>query len=239
MAGLGGNKDKGTNTGGGRGATHNYNGTQKPPFMLQILIWVITGIIISIILTNVKPYEIIATRYFAGINYSDIAEFIKGIWVIGAIFGFILNFINFGFGFLLWAFIQILELIPMELMGHENFLDKNIQRGGRNHYADAKNDSWEVKIAKKMRNSLSTEVLRFLIILGVCIYVVDFFACLTVFPPVQGGGDVWKLLDIIQYQQFSKIDWGNIMRAVTTVGAVQFLLKLRKIIVQIIRDLKD
>ncbi len=124
-------------------------------------------------------------------------------------------------------------------MGHENFLDKNIQRGGRIHYADAKNDSWEVKIAKKMRNSLSTEVLRFLIILGVCIYVVDFFACLTVFPPVQGGGDVWKLLDIVQYQQFSKIDWGNIMRAVTTVGAVQFLLKLRKIIVQIIRDLKD
>ena len=127
----------------------------------------------------------------------------------------------------------------MELMGHENFLDKNSQRGGRNHYADAKNDSWEVKIAKKMRNSLSTEVLRFLIILGVCIYVVDFFACLTVFPPVQGGGDVWKLLDIIQYQQFGQIDWGNIMRAVTTVGAVQFLLKLRKIIVQIIRDLKD
>ncbi len=237
MAGLGGNKtssSKSDNT-----KAYNYNGTQKPPFMLQILIWVITGIIISIILTNVKPYEIIATQYFAGINYSDIAEFIKGIWVIGAIFGFVLNFINFGFGFLLWAFIQILELIPMELMGHEQFLDNNIQRGNRNQYADSKNDSWEVKIAKKMRNSLSTEVLRFLIILGVCIYVVDFFACLTVFPPVQSGGDVWKLLDIIQYQQFERIDWSNIMRAVTTVGAVQFLLKLRKVIVQIIRDLKD
>ncbi len=234
-------KDKASagGTGEGQKATHNYNGTQKSPFMLQILIWVITGIIISIILTNVKPYEIIASRYFAGINYSDIAEFIKSIWVIGAVFGFALNFINFGFGFLLWAFIQILELIPMELMGHENFLDKNIQRGGRNQYAKSKSDSWEVQLAKRMRNSLSTEVLRFLIILGVCIYVVDFFACLTVFPPVQGGGDVWKLLDIIQYQQFSKIDWENILRAVTTVGAVQFLLKLRKVIVQIIRDLKD
>ncbi len=226
-------KDKASAGSTGQKATHNYNGTQKTPFILQILIWVITGIIISIILANIKPYEIIAGRYFSGINYSDIAEFIKGIWVIGAIFGFILNFINFGFGALLWAF------IPMELMGHENFLDKNIQRGGRNQYADSKNDSWEVKIAKKMRNSLSTEVLRFLIILGVCIYVVDFFACLTVFPPVQGGGNVWQLFDIIQYQQFSKIDWENIMRAVTTVGAVQFLLKLRKVIVQIIRDLKD
>ncbi|MEL6162579.1 MAG: hypothetical protein AAFR37_02025, partial [Cyanobacteria bacterium J06628_3] len=86
----------------------------------------------------------------------------------------------------------------------------------------------------------NTSVLQlFLIILGVCVYVVDFFLCLTVFPPVQGGGDVWKLLDIVQYQQFSNIDWENIIRAATTVGAVQFLLKLRKIIVQIIRDLKD
>ena len=94
--GISGNK---SSSQGGTKTTHNYNGTRKPPFILQILIWVITGIIISIIMTNVKPYEIIATNYLSGINYSDIAEFIKGIWVIGAIFGFILNFINFGFGF--------------------------------------------------------------------------------------------------------------------------------------------
>lgn len=221
------------------GATHNYDGSKKAPLVLTILIWVITGIIVSIILTNVKPYEIIATRYLSGISYSSITDFILSIWVIGAIFGLILKFVNFGLGFLLWAFIQILEIIPMELLGHEQFLDRNIQKSGRNYYSNSKDDSWEVKIAKKMRNSLSTEVLRFLIVLGVCVYVVDFFACLTVFPPVQGGGDIFKLFEIVQYQQFSQIDWGNILRAVTTVGAVQFLLKLRRIIVQIIRDLND
>ena len=223
----------------GTKATHNYSGTQKPPFMLQILIWVITGIIISIILANIKPYEIIAARYFRGITYSDLTNFLSSLWVIGGIFSLFMRFINFGFGTLLWAGIQILELIPSELLGHEKFLDKNIQKAGTNQYASSNNDSWEVKLAKKLRNSCSTEVLRFLIILGVCVYVVDFFLCLTVFPPVKGGGDVWKLLDIVQYQQFSNIDWENIIRAVTTVGAVQFLLKLRKIIVQIIRDLKD
>lgn len=127
----------------------------------------------------------------------------------------------------------------MELLGHERFLDKNIKKGGNTTYTDSKDDAWEVKLAKKLRNSLSTEILRFLIILGVCVYVVDFFACLTVFAPVLGGGDIWELFDVIQYQQFSQIDWGNILRAVTTVGAVQFLLKLRKIIVQIIKDLND
>ena len=181
----------------------------------------------------------IASRYLSGINYSDITDFILNIWVIGAIFGLLLRFANFGFGFLLWAFIQILEIIPMELLRHEKFLDKNINKGSASPYANGQNDSWEVKLAKKLRNSLSTEVLRFLIVLGVCVYVVDFFACLTVFPPVQGGGNVFELFDVIQYQQFSRIDWENILRAVTTVGAVQFLLKLRKIIVQIIHDLNE
>jgi hypothetical protein len=221
-----------------RGVTF-YSENKQAPFALKILTWVITGVIISIILINVKPYEIIATRYLAGISYSNITEFILSIWVIGAIFGLLLRFANFGLGSLLWAFIQILEIIPMELLGHERFLDKNIQKGGRSPYTDSKNDSWEVKLAKKIRNSLSTEVLRFLIVLGVCVYVIDFFACLTVFPPVQGGGDIWGLFDVIQYQQFSQIDWGNILRAATTVGAVQFLLRLRKIIVQIIQDLND
>lgn len=188
---------------------------------------------------NVKPYEIIATNYFSGINYSEVTEFILNIWIIGAIFGIILRFANFGFGFLLWTFIQILEIIPMELLGHEKFLDKNIQKGVNNRYSDSKGDAWEVKFAKKLRNSLSTEVLRFLIVLGVCVYVVDFFACLTVFPPVVGGGNVWELFDVIQYQQFSQIDWDNILRAITTVGAVQFLLKLRKLFVAIIRDLNE
>jgi hypothetical protein len=220
-----------------RGTTF-YSENKQAPLVLQVLTWVITGIIISIILTNVKPYEIIAARYLSGISYSDITNFILNIWVIGAIFGLLLRFANFGLGFLLWAFIQILEIIPMELLGHERFLDKNIQKG-RSAYPESKTDSWEVKLAKKLRNSLSTEVLRFLIVLGVCVYVVDFFACLTVFPPVQGGGDVFKLFDIVQYQQFSQIDWGNILRAITTVGAVQFLLKLRKIVVQIIEDLND
>ncbi|MBE9213725.1 hypothetical protein IQ247_13795 [Plectonema cf. radiosum LEGE 06105] len=222
-----------------RGQNFYREAKQKAPLALNILIWVITGIILSIILTNVKPYEIIASRYLSGVSYSEITEFILGIWVIGAIFGFLLRFVNFGLGFLLWAFIQILEIIPMELLSHERFLDKNIQKAGKSPYTDSERDSWEVKLAKKIRNSLSTEVLRFLIVLGVCVYVIDFFACLTVFPPVQGGGDVWKLLEVIQYQQFSQIDWGNILRAVTTVGAVQFLLKLRRIIVQIIRDLND
>lgn len=231
--------EKYRNTNTYAGGTYNYDGSRKAPLALKILIWVITGIIISIILTNVKPYEIIATRYLVGISYSSITEFILNVWVIGAIFGILLRFANFGLGFLLWAFIQILEIIPMELLGHEKFLDKNIKKGSKNPYTDSNDDSWEVKLAKKIRNSLSTEVLRFLIVLGVCVYVVDFFACLTVFPPVQGGGNILRLLDIIQYQQFSQIDWGNILRAITTVGAVQFLLKLRKIIVQIIRDLNE
>ena len=122
-------------------------------------------------------------------------------------------------------------------MGNEAFLDKNIQRAHGKQYQNDKRDPWEVKIAKRFRNSIPTEVLRFLILIGVLTYIVDFFLCLFIFPPVVGGGSVWQLFDVLQLQQFGRIDWGNIIMAVATVGAVQFLVKLRRVVTQVARDI--
>ena len=199
----------------------------KPPLPLRLAAWFITGIIISVILVNIKPYEILAGRLFQGIEYQALSNILVNIPFIGGIFKVFFNLINLTAGTMFWVVIQSLELIPTSLMGNQAFLDKNIQRAGRNQYRNDSSDGWEVKIAKRMRNSLPTEVLRFLIIVGVCTYVFDFFMCLSIFPPVVGGGDMWKLFDILSTEQFELIDWGNIIKAVTTVGAVQFLVKLR------------
>jgi len=213
--------------------------SSKPPLSLKLLIWFITGIIISIILINIKPYEILARELFNGIEYKIITDILVNIPFVGWLFKIALSLLNVTAGTMLWGTVQMLELIPTELLGNQLFLDKNIQRANRNQYQNQKEDSWEVKIAKRMRNSLSTEVLRFLIVVGILTYVFDFFMCLSVFPPVIGGGNVWKLFDILTTEQFNLIDWGNILKAITTVGAVQFLVKLRKMIIQIIRDLKE
>ncbi|MEM7590344.1 MAG: hypothetical protein AAF383_02265 [Cyanobacteria bacterium P01_A01_bin.83] len=213
--------------------------SSKPPLPLRLAAWFITGIIISIVLINIKPYEILAGRLFQGIEYQALSNILVNIPFVGGLFGMFFGLINLTAGTMFWVVVQALELIPTSLMGNQVFLDKNIQRADRNQYRKDSNDSWEVKIAKTMRNSISTETLRFLIIVGCCTYIFDFFACLMIFPPVVGGGDMWKLFDILSTEQFELIDWGNILKAVSTVGAVQFLVGLRKHIIKVIHDLKD
>ncbi|NJN12118.1 MAG: hypothetical protein HC815_30825 [Richelia sp. RM1_1_1] len=209
----------------------------RSTFLFKVLNFAIWGICGAVILTNIKPYEQLAGMYFSRLDYSYLGDALVAIPIVGLFFSLLFRFANLTAGTLLWIFVQALELIPTELMGHEQFLDKNIQRANRNNYQKDSRDSWEVKVAKRMRNSVSTEVLRFLILLGALTYIADFFLCLTIFPPVQGGGNIWQLLDAISLQRWSVIDWGNILQAATTVGAVQFLLKLRKIIVRVIQDI--
>ncbi len=211
---------------------------KKGTWLLTILRWVIIAIIGAFVFANIKPYELLAKQFFSGISYSEVTNVLFNIPILGAVLRAIGAMFNVGMGFIFWAFVQILELLPLSLFGHGAFLDNSIARSGAKRYGENEKDPWEVKTAKVVGNSLNTETLRFLIILGVTVYVADFFLCLLVFPPVKGGGDIGNLLRVLQIGQYSKIDWGNILRAITTVGAVEFLFKLKNIIDQILDDLK-
>lgn len=225
------------------GTTVNMDATGAPknysPFLIKVLVCAIWGIIGVFVLLNIKPYQQLALMLFGDLRFTSLQNALESIWFIGWIFTFFFQFIDFGIGTIFWAFVQALELIPAECMSNSQLLDRNIQRANKNRYQHDKQDAWEVKIAKRFRNSISTEVLRFLIVVGISVYVIDFLWCLTVFPPVVGGGDVWQLFDVLSLQQFGRIDWGNILKAVATVGAVQFLLKLRRIVVQIAKDIVE
>jgi hypothetical protein len=209
---------------------------RKKPLFMTVFVFVITAIIGAFIFANIKPYEMIAANFFSKIDYSYFGKVLTGIPFLGGLFKVIFGLFNFGMGFLLWAFVQTLELLPLVLFGHGQFLDNSIQRSGGKRYGINQNDAWEVKTAKRIGNSLNTEVLRFLILLGVAVYVCDFFFCLSVFPPVVGGGN---FLTILQTGQYSKIDWWNILKAIATVGSVELLFKLRILIIRIAEDMTD
>jgi hypothetical protein len=206
--------------------------------ILTLLIWTITGLIGWAIFSNVKPYEVIATHFLAGINYQVLGNLFTSIPFLGGLFKLIGSLLGLGLGFMLWAAFQLLELLPLALFGHAGFLDNSIARSGGKKYTPNANDHWEVKVAKRMGNTLSTEVLRFLIILGISVYVVDFFLCLYIFPPVKGGTTA-DLFKVLYTGQFNKLDWGNIGMALCTVGAVEVLFKLRTVMLKIADDLKD
>jgi hypothetical protein len=210
---------------------------KKGSLLLNMTVWIITGLIGWAVFANIKPYEVIATHFLAGINYAALGNFFTSIPFFGGIFKAVGSLLSLGLGFMLWALFQMLELLPLALFGHANFLDNNITKVGAKKYEVNPGDRWEIKTAKMMSNSLSTEVLRFLIILGISVYVIDFFLCLYIFPPVKGGTTA-DLFKILYTGQFGKLDWGNMGMALCTVCAVEVLFKLRTMMIAIAEDLK-
>ena len=208
----------------------------KAPLPLKLLKFCITLVIGAFIFANVKPYEVIAAKFLGSIDYGAIANILFATPFIGWILKFISNFFSFGLGVALWAIFQILEILPLLLFGHGRFLNNQIGRHGQSAmYAVSKNDSWETKAAKFLGNSLSTEVMRFLVLMAIGVYVLDFILILTVYPPIDGNfGD---FLYILQTGQWDRINWVNLLISVCVLFAVEFLIKLQGVVNQIIQDL--
>jgi len=210
--------------------------TNKTTLPLKILQISITLVIGSFIFANIKPYEVIATKFLSSFDYPVIAGILFNTPIIGGIIEFISNFFAFTLGTALWAIFQILEILPLLLFGHGRFLNNQIgKHGNAAKYAVSPNDSWETKAAKFLGNSLSTEVMRFLVLLAIGVYVIDFLLILTVYPPIQGNfGD---FLYILQTAQWDKIDFVNLSTSLIVLFAVEFLVKLQGVVQQIIKDI--
>jgi hypothetical protein len=208
----------------------------KAPLPLKILYFCITLVIGSFIFANIKPYEVIAGKFLSSFNYPVIAQILYSTPFVGWLLKFISNFFSFGLGTALWAIFQILEILPLLLFGHGRFLNNQIGKHGQSaKYAVSPSDNWETKAAKFLGNSLSTEVMRFLVLMAIGVYVLDFILILTVYPPIDGNfGD---FLYIIQTGQWDKINWVNLLTSFCVLFAVEFLVKLQGVIKQIINDL--
>lgn len=222
---------------GNTSSSRSGGGKGKVPFPLRILHFAITLVIGAFIFANIKPYEIIAAKFLAGLDYPALAQILYSTPIIGGLIKFVANFFSFGLGTAMWAIFQILEILPLILFGHGRFLNNQVARHGKAaKYAISGNDGWETKAAKMLGNSLSTEVMRFLVLMAIGVYVVDFLLILTVYPPVQGGfGD---FLYIVQTSQWEKINWVNFMTSIAVLFAVEFLIKLQGVVKQIIEDIK-
>lgn len=205
------------------------------PLPLKILGFCISLVIGAFIFANIKPYETIAGKFLASFDYPYLAQVLYSTPFIGGIIKFIANFFSFGLGTALWAIFQILEILPLILFGHGRFLNNQIGKHKSAMYARDPNDSWETKAAKFLGNSLSTEVMRFLVLMAIGVYILDFLLILIIYPPIQGNfGD---FLYILQTSQWDKINWVNLLTSFVVLFAVEFLIKLQGVVKQIIQDI--
>jgi hypothetical protein len=127
------------------------------------------------------------------------------------------------FGFIFWAILQIVEIMPALFMSNENFLKKLIDKTmNRTKYKVQDDDEKTLADAKVSYNRLPTTFLRNLRKACLFAYVGDFFINAIANPPIIGG---FQLLgNMLMYGRIELIDWGNVAINIQTVIAFEAII---------------
>lgn len=174
-----------------------------------------TGAIV--IYLNLQPY--IGGMLFLGqsIGEQPLADFLTSIPILGGALGGVGYAVGVVAGILLWATIQLFEILGMLLFGTPDTLELLIAglQGAEQMEIDD-DDLPVVKRLKRQFNDLPHKWMRDVSLLGLAAYIVDFWLCFTFYPPVEGGLEMFFKAGLA-----SDIDWGNAVLMAVTMFAVE------------------
>jgi hypothetical protein len=193
---------------------------------LVVLYWALVASGIWFAYLNIQPYER-AVAFLSGktINAAFIS-LISVIPIINGLVAILAKSITWIVGAILWAVIQIIEVLPLVLYSHEKFMENMIASADRRaKYLEKESDDPTLKMLKRTYNHLPTSVVSNLEILKIFTYTIDFLICITVYSPVASG----KFSDfffILATGQWNKLDYGNLALALVTLFAIEVIVSL-------------
>jgi hypothetical protein len=222
---LGGNKAASGSATSSSGASPKKS-TKTANFWLKLLYW---GLILSSLwfaYLNIQPYAV-AVGYLSRKTINE--SFLRLISIIPIVNGIAASLgtgIQWVLGMVLWGVIQIIEVLPLILYNHKQFLVTMISDADRHSkYQVKEEDDPALKMLKKTYNALPVSVVSNLETLKIFTYTLDFLICITVYSPVKSG----KFQDFfwaIATGQWSKIVWENLILAIVTLFAIEIIVSL-------------
>lgn len=138
-------------------------------------------------------------------------------WAVAKLVGLLTSFI----AVLMWATIQVLELLPRILrkdMGSILALVQGLQQIQWLHIGDE--DHPFVARLKAQHNHMPIRAIQKASVIASIVYLFDFVLCCVAYPPIRGGFEALGLF--LQAPTFSDIDVGNLLM----VGVVLFAVEI-------------
>lgn len=139
-------------------------------------------------------------------------------WAIAKVIGLLSSFI----AVLMWAAIQILELLPRILrkdMGSILALVQGLQQVQWLHIADQ--DHPFIAHLKNQHNHMPIRAIQKASVISSIVYLFDFVLCCVAYPPIRGGFESLGLF--LQAPTFSDIDVGNLLMVAVVLFAVEVI----------------
>jgi hypothetical protein len=198
----------------------------KPNTWLRILYWALVVAGIWFAYLNIQPYEKVVGLLSRKAVNGAFAYLISIIPIVNGIAAIIGKGITWILGTILWAIIQIIEVLPLILYNHEKFVQNMITSAdSRSRYQLKEGDDPTLKMLKRVYNGLPTSVVSNLEFLKVFTYTIDFLICITVYSPV-ASGKFTDFFPILIYGQWNKLDYSNLALAIVTLFAIEVIVSL-------------
>lgn len=197
--------------------------------ILQFCILVAMG---YFILGNIRPYIDVVDQLFFQWQETGVYRMFANIPLLGWFLSGGLDLTKLAIGCILWAALQLLELLPSIIMDSPIFILRtlNFIKNWRTIPAQ----SGDSEVARKLKthyNAIPGQVIEQANIARAVAYVVDGAICIWFFNPIVGG---WGNLSLVTTAgAWDYIDWQNVIYILTTLFAVEVLYWVYKLVTRI------
>ena len=180
----------------------------------------------AIAFANTKPYINIIRHLGLHVLDKFVLRFLASIPLVNAITAAGIGLVSLVCGVALWAVFQVIEVLPVVLYNHAGFLEEVISdaESGRK-YAVKNDEDPTVRGLKQIYNKLPVAFLENLAKVRALAYALDFTICFWNYSPVKSR-KITDFFYVLATGQWTKIDWSNLLLALTTLFGVEVAVML-------------
>jgi hypothetical protein len=221
-----------------RTANNHFGSNSENRWFLHLIYWLAACVGVLFAVFNIIPYEK-AVRFLFGAAIADsgILEIISQIPLINAVVGVSAVMSFWIMGFILWGFLQTMELFEKFLKRNRAFVKTTIDDAVHHgQYAINDNDDPLLTGLKRLYNRMPLLTMRNARQAKLIAYTIDLLICITVYPPVDGGFS--ELMIVLLTMQWNLIDWSNVAALLATLFVVEWVVDFMFWVSDILRFVK-
>lgn len=180
----------------------------------------------AVAFANMRPYVNLIRHLGLQLLDKFILKFLASIPIVNVIASAGIGVVSLVCGVALWGSFQLIEVLPVVLYNHAGFLEEVIAdaESGRKYNIKQDEDP-TVRGLKEVYNKLPVAFLENLAKVRAIAYALDFAICFWNYSPVRSG-KITDFFYILATGQWGKIDWSNLLLALTTLFGVEVAVML-------------
>jgi hypothetical protein len=202
--------------------------------MLTVLKICLLGAMGYFCFENIRPYIDLVDLTVMKWSGTGIFGMIAGIPVLGWLVTGGIAITSFVISLILWACLQLLELLPSFMMDSPKFLLSNIAY--IKNWQRIRAESADTAIARKLKNhynAIPQQAIERANVARAVAYIIDAAICIGYYQPIEGG--LGNLGLVFGAGAWDYIQWDKVISIVMTLFAVEAIYWIYKIVLSIAR----